>query len=226
MHSEESMKIIRPRLETARRGGLLLIDFKAWVAPVTIGPLTMRERLDRWKTRAVWDDARHAGARVAVTVTEHLSAVQALEALAIEMEANQLADLPPGPSGLGEVSFIHPGGVPPAVFFARANLTIWVTSFGNHPVEVVPIAREIDADLISRPARARAEGLDVAVTEKVIRAKPGFGGDDLYLKVFASGAELRKVDDGIAVIGDVAEAEIFAVEPGRETLSGIARLRR
>jgi hypothetical protein len=227
MQSEQSMKIIRERLETARRGGLLLVDFKAWAAPVAIGPLSMRERLDRWRTRAVWDDPQQAGVRVAVTVTEHLSAAQALQALAIELEANQLADLPPGPAGLGEVSFIHPAGVPPAVFFARANLTVWVMSFGNRPVEVVPIARVIDADLTSRPARVRAEGLEVAVTENVIRAKVRFGGDDAYLKVFAPGAELQKLDDAVVVVtGDVAEVEVFALEPGRETLSGTARLRR
>jgi len=239
MQSEQSMKIIRESLETARRGGLLLVDFKAWVAPVTIGPLSMRERLDRWRTRAVWDVAgdsdsfvkwvREVGnvwQRVAVTVTEHLSAAEALQALAIELEANQLADLPPGPAGLGEVSFTHPDGVPPAVFFARANLTVWVTSFGSRPVEVVPIARAIDADLTSRPAKARADGLDVTVTENVIRAKLRFGGDDAYLKVFAPGAELRKLDDAVVVTGDVAEVEVFALEPGRETLAGTARLRR
>src|SRR3989442_7850121 len=109
---EESMKLIRPRMNTARRGGWLLMDFKAWAAPVAIGPLSMRERLDRWRTRAVWEDRAHAGARLAVTVTEHVSATEALQALAIDLEANQLADLPAGPSGLGEISFVHPDGVP------------------------------------------------------------------------------------------------------------------
>lgn len=225
MRMEESMKIIRPRLETARVGGLLVIGFKAWNAPVAIGPLSMRERLDRWSTRGVWDDPRLAGARVAVTVNEYRSATEALEGLATELEANQLASLPPGPSGLGEVSFVHPDGVPPAVFFARANLTLWVTSFGNRPVQVIPIARDIDADLLSRPAQARADGLDVVVSGNVIRTVMRFSGDDAYLKVFAPGAELRRVDDAIAISGDVAAVEVFALEPGRETLSGTTRLR-
>jgi hypothetical protein len=224
MQSEQSMKVIRPRVEAARRGGLLIIGFKAWSATVPIGRPSLRERLDGGRTRAVWDDPQHRGARVAVTVAEHTSAAEALDALALELESNQLANLPEGPSGLGEVSFVHPEGAPPAVFLARANLTLWVTSFGNRPAEVLSIAREIDADLKSRPSDAR-EGLEVTTSGNVIRARPRFAGEDAYLKFFAPGAELRKSDGGIAVTGEGAEVGVFSLEPGRETLSGIARLR-
>src|SRR5262245_37218596 len=135
MQREESMKIIEPKIESARRGGLLLVGFKAWAAPVA-GPRAMRESLGRGRTRAVWDDPQRAGARVALTVTEHDSAADALRTLAEELEANQLATLPAGPPDLGEVSFVHPAGVPPAVFFARANLTLWVTSYGKGDIDV------------------------------------------------------------------------------------------
>jgi hypothetical protein len=224
METEKSMKVIRPKIEAARHGGLLLIDFKAWAAPVTLGVLSVRERLGDRQTRAVWDDVRNPGVRVAVNVTEHVSSAEALEALAVELEANQLADLPAGPPALGEVSFVHPDGVPPAVFFARANVTVWVMSFGSLAVQVVPIARQIDDDLRSRPVQARAGGLDVIATGNVIRARMHFPAADSYLKVFAPGAELRHADDAIVVIGDVAEIEVFALEAGREILSATAQL--
>src|SRR5205823_6158986 len=101
MQSEESMKMIRPRIEAARRGGLLIIDFKAWVAAAGFGTLSMRERLGHGRTRAVWDDPRNPGARIAINANEENSAADALQALALELEANQLANLPTGPPDLG-----------------------------------------------------------------------------------------------------------------------------
>lgn len=223
MEREKSMQWIRPKIDTAGRSGLLFAGFKAWHARVDFGVESMRERLGPARTRAVRDDPANPGARVAVTVTEHASAADALEALALELEANQLAELPAGPATIGEVSFVHPSGVPPAVFLARANLTVWVMSFGNRNVDVTAIARRVDEDLQSRPAQARPDSIDVSVAGDTVRVNVPFAGEDVYLKAFAVSAELRKRDEGIVIVGGQGEIEVFALEPRRETLSAKVR---
>jgi hypothetical protein len=202
MQKEESMKIIAPRMEAARRRGLLLMRFKAWAARVERGTLSMRESLGGTRTRAVWDDPQRPGARIALTVTEHPSAVAAMNALADDLVANQLATLPPGPPDVGEVSFAHPPGAPPAVFFARANLTVWVTSFGIVPVEVDDVARTVDLDLTATPAGRPGTLSDI-----------GRVAGDAYVKVLAPGAELVKSDGGIVVReGEMGQVQVFVVD--------------
>jgi len=218
MRSEDSMKAIEPLIARPREAGLLLLGFKAWAAPAAPdSELSLREELAPNSTRAVWDLRHGDTARVAVTATEHASVRHALKALASELEANQLAELPLGPPDIGEVSFVHPDNVPPAVFFVRGNLTLGVYSFGRERVDVVPFARRVDAELLARPRDAREGGVDITFDNGGLRAKPRWSGADGYVKVLAPGADLRK--DGELIAGATGEAEVFYVEPGRETYS-------
>ena len=144
MQREISMKAITRVLGQPRDPGLLLRGVQAWTVPQPNGVLALREQLDENSTRAVWDLER---GRIALTVTEHNSLQDALNALADELEANQLAELPLGPADLGEISFVHPVNAPPAVFFVRGNLTLGVHSFSREPVDVLSFARRVDEAL-------------------------------------------------------------------------------
>lgn len=216
MRREEAMKELEPVLARPREAGLLLIGFNAWSGPQPDGQTTVREHLGRTSTRAIWDRQR---GRVALTVTEFASAREAIASLADELESNQLATVPRGPDDLGEISFVHPAEAPPAVFFARGNLRVAVYSIGHEPVDVVPFARRVDAELRARPEQAREGGVDVRSEKGVLRATPRWRGPDGYLKVIAPGAELRKQDDAVVVEGAAAAVEVFYIEPGRETYS-------
>ena len=212
MQRETSMKTIAPVLEQPRDPGLLLAGFKAWMGPRPDGEAAMREQLAATSTRAVWDLER---GRIALTVNEHRSVEDALNALADELEANQLADVPRGPEDLGEVSFMHPQNAPPAVFFVRGNLTCGVFSFGREAVDVIPFARRVDDDLRARPSNAREGGIDVQRGDRgiLVREKAGEG----YVKVFAPHGKLRKFGEEIVIEGSEDDVEIFYIEPGRET---------
>ncbi len=213
MHAEEThRKTISPVLAHRREPGLLLSGFKAWSGPQPDSELSLREELGANSTRAVWDLGR---GRIAFTVTEHPSVEDALQALADDMEANPLAEVPGGPEDLGEISFVHPPNTPPAVFFVRGNLKLGVFSFGREAVDVVPFARRVDADLRARPADAREGGIDVRRGDRGIVVRPKFGGRG-YMKVFASARKVRKAGEEIVLDEDVA-AEIYYVELGRET---------
>jgi len=211
------MRAIEPVIAKPAEAGLLVIGFKAWAVPEEReSALAMREQLAPNSTRAVWD-LRYGQARVAVTATEYTSVRHALKSLADELEQNQLATLPPGPSDVGEISFMHPDGVPPAIFFVRANLTLAVFSFGREPVDILPFARRIDAELRARPKEARDGGVELTYDERGLRASPRWSGPDGYVKVLAPGSDLRK--EGDAIVGATGEAEVFYIEPGRETYS-------
>lgn len=224
MRSEDSMKLIDPVIARPREAGLLVFGFKAWAVPAPPdSELSMREQLSPSKTRAVWNLRSGVESRVAVTAIEHASVRHALKGLADELEANQLATLPQGPDGLGEISFVHPQGIaPPAAFFVSGNVTFGVFSIGREPIDIVPFARRLDADLRARPAEARDGGIDLTNEPNGVRARARFTGPDGYVKVLAPGSDLRKEDDTIA--GIAGAGEVFYIEPGRETYS--ARLQR
>lgn len=219
MNIEEAKKAIDPMIDKARVEGLLLAGFKAWAAPDVPGfRPALRERLGAKTTRAVWDDPERRGARIALRVIEHASAREALDGLAETLAANQLADVPRGPADLGVISFAHPEGVPPAVFFVRGNLTLLVTSFGNLPVDVLPYARNVDGALTARPQELREGGVDLTTPNlRRIEVKPRWAGEDAYIKVLAPGAELAWRDGGVEVSGDAGVVEVYVIEKGRET---------
>lgn len=219
MRSEESMKAIEPLIARPKTAGLLVIGFKAWALPGDPqSELALREQLAPGSTRAVWNLRKGPDARIAVTATEHASVRDALKALAQELEGNQLATLPRGPEGIGEISFVHPQEAPPAIFFVTGNLTIGVFSFGREVVDVLPAARAMDANLREQPSSAREGGIDVFVVEREVHVKPKWEGPDGYLKVIAPSSDLRKAGDTITGIAD-GDANVYYIEPGRETYS-------
>ena len=211
------MKAIEPLIARPKTAGLLVIGFKAWaVAGEPESELALHEQLAPGSTRAVWNLRKNSDARVAVTATEHASVRDALRALAQELEGNQLATLPRGPEEIGEISFVHPREAPPAVFFVTGNLTIGVFSFGRELVDVLPVARKVDADLRERPQSAREGGIDVDLAERGVRVKPKWEGRDGYLKVIAPASDLHKEGDTITGLEE-PDAHVYYVEPGRET---------
>lgn len=178
--------------------------------------------------RTVWDEPDHESARVVVDVVECASAAEAVKALLERLEWNQLAEVPAGPQGLGIASFSHPEGVPPAVFFARANLCVSVASFARRAVPVVPVATALDRRLVAEPAvggpplRVEAErdargGLTLRV------AVPFRLADEGHLRYRARGGTLEIRDDRVVVIqGARAEVQVdvFAEEAGRAAGTG------
>ena len=218
MNIEEAKKAIDPVIEKARVEGLLLIGFKAWAAPDAPGfRAGLRERLGPKTTRAVWDNAERRGARIALRVIEHASSREALDGLAQTLAENQLADVPRGPADLGVISFAHPGGAPPAVFFVRGNLTLLVSSFGSEAVDVLPYAHTVDRDLTARPKELREGGIDVMTTNLGITIRPRWAGDDAYIKVVGPGTEITALDDTVEIAGEAGAVEVFVIERGRET---------
>ncbi len=211
-------------LEKARGGGLVLVGYRAWLArPQGWGVPRVKEKLGPSGTRAIWDDPQRPGARLAVMVEECGSSDDALRVLAQALEANQLATLPQTPEGLGDMGFMHPEGVIPAVYFVRGNLMVLVTSFGSVPVEVRSHAASMDAEFQIRPEEAREGGMDLERGEGGgslrILSRAKWRGEDGYLKAFAPGASLG-VEGGSVVVKSPSRArelQVFLVESGRET---------
>ena len=223
MRREKSKMAIESVKAAPRTAGLLLIDFPAWAVPSVEGQeLALRERLRTDYTRAVWDLGENPNTRLAVTINECASLLDALEGIVVILEGNQLADVPRGPDDIGEISFVHPKGAPPAIFFVTANLVVSVFSFARQPVEVIPFARVIDAALRSRPPDAHDEGIIVKPVERGLIATPKWPGPNGYLKVIAPGSDLR-LEDG-TIVGAKGEVSIYYVEHGRETYRAIVTL--
>lgn len=216
MQREKTLEAIGPARQDPEMPGLLLVGFRAWAVgpPESASGEPMREDLNPGRSRAVYDVA---GGRIALDVVEHDSMEESFEGLADHLENNQLAEVPRGPQGLGEISFHHPEEAPPAAFFVRGNLVLSVLSFGHEPVEVMPYARRVDSELAGRPEEFREDGLEVTKKGPVLRARPRYGGPDTYLKFLAPGGRLRKEEDGVVIEGHPDFVEVFAVERGRET---------
>jgi hypothetical protein len=132
------------------------------------------------------------------------------------------------------MSFMHPNDVPPAVFFARANLCISVASFASRPAAVVPVAERIDRRLSASQPPARPE----AVTRLKLDVEPGRRAgepialaltvpfplvEDGYLRYSATGGSLEIRGDRVTLIqqaGAEARVDVAAIEPGREPTTG------
>jgi hypothetical protein len=218
-----------------RDGGDLFRGAAAWAADLPGWRRSVREDLQDAPglklRRTVWDDPKDQSARVVVDVVECPSAALAVMALLERLEWNQLAELPAGPQGLGLASFAHPEGVPPAVFFARANLCVSVASFARRAVPVVPVAMALDRRLVAEPG---AGGPTLRVeAERGARGGPTVVqvvipfplGEEGHLRYRARGGTLEIRDDQVVVI-PVAETEVqvdvFAEETGRATGTGRA----
>lgn len=190
---------------------------------------TLAETAGRVVRRTIWDDPQASDQRLVVDVIECVSAREAVTALADRLEWNELAQLPPGPAGLGVASFVHPDGVPPAVFFARANLCVSVVSFGRRATPALPTAERIDRRLTAPPPSAvsslRLESARTRAGEPVALSLglPFTLADDGYLRYVAAGGALEIRDDDVVVIPSApaeTRVSVYAIEPGRSPAAG------
>jgi hypothetical protein len=211
-----------------REGGDLFRGVSAWALDVPGLRRSVREDLQegpgRILRRSVWDDPKQDSARLLIDVVECSSAAEAVKALLDRLEWNQLAVVPAGPQGLGIASFAHAEGAPPAVFFARANLSVSVASFARRAVPVVPIAMALDRRLVAEPApggpelRVEAEGgarggpvlLRVVIPFQLV--------EESHVRYRARGGTLAIRDDQVVVIsvaGAEVQVDVYAEEAGR-----------
>lgn len=190
---------------------------------------------DRRLNRTVWDQPESRDARVLIDVAECASATDAIESLMGRLAGNQLARLPEGPADLGLASFVHPEGVPPAVFFTRGNLCVSVISFARSQVPVLPWAERLHRRLGLRPAdtqpilpleleRSRAKvGEPVALNYKL----PWTLGEGGYLKFFVEAGTLAREEKRLILRGarrGEVRLEALVLEPGRQAYGGRAVL--
>ena len=218
-----------------RDEGDLFRGASAWALDVPGWRRSVREELtetaDRKLRRTVWDDPRDGSTRILVDVVECASAAGAVQALLDRLEWNQLAEVPAGPEGLGVASFAHPEGVPPAVFFARANLCVSVASFARRAAAVVPVASAIDRRLVAVPSSGGPSiGVEMGPGPRApggpaeLRVIVPFElGEEGHLRYRARGGTLEIRADKVVVIpvaGAQVQVDVFAEEPGRPAAAG------
>ena len=232
LESQSAKQPVAEKVRAARQDETQLFRrFIAW--PEDLGQDWRRstreafaEAPDRKVHRTVWDSPRGATVRILVDVVECASAEDALGALIDRLEWNELASVANGPPDLGVARFAHPDKVPPALFFARANLCCSVVSFAREFADVFPVARRID-DRIAAPTPELSNG---RTTLDVVQRPAGPGlvsltlaapfpiTEDGYERYSAEGGTLSIRDDRVVVAPTAAEAQVsaFIIERGRE----------
>ena len=90
--------------------------------------------------RSIWTNPADNTERILLDIYENALPERAKEVLSLIRSENQRGDLPSGPADLGESSFIHPEGEPPAVFWAQGKYCIAISSFGKTKVQVIELA--------------------------------------------------------------------------------------
>lgn len=216
---------------------LLLRQFSPWEEDCLGWNRTTKESFadvdGRRLIRSVLGNPEDRDARLLVDVYESPTLTEAREYLIQLLASNQLKRLPGGPDDLGEVSFMHPEGIPPAHFWLRGNLCIRVCSFGKREVAVLDCAYKVDRRIMEKPKVDRftltltpppqKDRLSVEEEVRIDFSLPWQLGTDGYYKFFAAGGELffrgqelhfRAQEKGEVLI------EAFAVEPRREPYGG------
>jgi hypothetical protein len=218
---------------------VLLRDFAPWREDCLNWTRERQRRLqetESWRLlRMFWGDPEDRDSRVLMEIREAASAPVARECLLDVLAHNQLARLPEGPESVGDVCFVHPEGVPPAVFWVTGNLCLSVLSIGLNPARVLDWGRRLHLRMIDRPpVEARELVLMPEATrmrvneEQTIRFRPpAVLGEEGYTKFFAVGAELRLEKDGVRIHavreGEIV-VEVLVVEPGRPARAGRVKL--
>lgn len=126
--------------EGARTGA----EAEGWLA---LGGREIAAGAGRRATREEWRSPEHPDESLAIELVRCDSPEDALAALLERLDQDELAEIPPGPSELGHVSFAHPEGVPPAVYFVRGSVFVAVMSAGPRAAPALAWARRIDARL-------------------------------------------------------------------------------
>jgi hypothetical protein len=217
----------------------LFLGFTPWSEDASGWNRSIKEKLasapGKSIRRTVWDSQDNRNGRILIDIIECSSAVNAIDALLEELAANQLARLLEGPPHLGIASFMHPEGVPPAVFFARGNLSIRVISFARHAVDVIPWAERLNKRLGEEPRveqnrlllesdrKSARTSEEVAVFYKL----PWALGEDGFLKFLVSGGILVAREGRLLLKASKrgeAQVRAYALEPGREPYAGALNL--
>lgn len=232
---------LRARLPRDR--GELFLGFVPWQDDADKGwhhsvRSELSETPQRPLRRVVWDNPDDRAQRVLIDVVDCASPEDALTALVDRLLWNQLQELPEGPQNLGHAAFMHPEGLPPAILFMRANLCIFVSSFGSTPVDVLPWAQRLHRRLEDRPSEARdsiellLSGKETSIParrEVALRYRvPWKYGPNAHLRFVATGGLLsvrEKVVHLSAVQPGTVTVEAYLLEPGREPLMGRLPLR-
>lgn len=196
---------------------------------------TMQENLleeaSRPLRRSVWNQLEASDRRVLIDVTECSSAEEAMESLVIRLEGNELAQLDKGPDDLGTVSFMHPEGSPPAVFFTRGNLCVSVISIAQQPVDVLKLAQVLNHRLQGQPKIARdiiqlKPGQDHAKVGQAVSVSyqlPWKLAELGYLKFTVHGGSIAREKDSLIITGSkpgILQLKAIVIEPGREPDGG------
>lgn len=218
----------------------LFIGFSAYQRDMEGWRQSMREDLleeaSRPLRRSVWAQLESSEGRVLIDVAECSSAKQAMESLVIRLEGNELAELDKGPDELGTVSFVHPQGLPPAVYFAHGNLCVSIVGIAQPPVDVLAVAQSLDSRLQDQPKTmndttirmtAEQDRAKVGETVRVSFHLPWRLAEEGYLKFRVHGGSIGRANDSIIVTGSkpgTLRLEALAIEPGREPSGGMISL--
>ena len=174
--------------------------------------------------RVMWSKPRDKKSRILVDIRETASFEQAQLSLIEHLSNNELFRLPEGPENLGDVSYVHPPGVPPASFWVTGNLCISVYSLGITAVPVLDSASCIHARIMERPSGTLKElslkpkKKEIALNEniKISPLLPESKSEERYFKWFATGGDLffegEEVYFRAYKKGDI-QIEAFAVDP-------------
>jgi hypothetical protein len=217
----------------------LFLGFTPWLQDAPGWSRSIKEKLasppGKFIRRTVWDRDDNRNLRALIDIIECSSATDAVDALLEELAGNQLARLPEGPPQLGLASFVHPDGVPPAVFFARGNLCIRVISFARGAVDVISWAGRLNERLSLEPHVER--NLLVLETDRktarsdeeiaIFYTLPWTLSEEGYLKFLASGGILVLREGRLFLRPSKrgeARVRAFALEPGREPYAGVLNM--
>lgn len=220
---------------TEREASVLLRGFTPWKEDclnwIQRSKFSLPEAAGRQLLRTIWEDPQEVDARVLVDVHETVSANNARSCLLEVLANNELARLPEGPDELGDVCFVHPEGVPPAIYWVTGNLCVSITSFGIKPIPVLDWGYRLHARMIEKPLIEKFELVLVPEKarmrvreEQVVRTPWKVLSDEGYAKFFATReAELLLKEDGVhvrALQKGTIVVEAFEVEPGRYSAAG------
>ncbi len=226
----------RPSAETVP---VLLKNFTPWKKDCLDWSREREKKLTEMKCqilrRSFWTDPKEQNSRVLIEARETASATEARKSLLEVLSQNQYLRLPEGPSGLGEVCFVHPDGAPPAVFLVIGNLCLSVVSFGLNAVNVVDWGCRFHSRVIEKPRDAKPEltlsprktGMRLKEEQAIAFTPPTGLSEEAFYKFFASGAELFLLDGELharALRKGEAVIEGYVVDPGGREAAGRAVL--
>ena len=227
MNRTISMPIINRALaQKPVNGSLLLLSLDAWDVPILPGWNEIRrdggslidETTD---TQVIYRNNNNPNQKIQISTYARGSREEAGLALADVLEHDQLAELVPGPKGLGDVSFAHPPGVPPAVFFFRANICAVVASFGSGDVDVAAPAGLLDDAIGAWPQKAKPGALALTAAPStvprafILRVTPDAAPPGQFYQFWSGAGALTYDQDAVTLTfakGESMQAAVYVFQ--------------